>query len=57
MNILLEKQQQHDIKLILAETWTRKNPSIRWDLNPLDHGGSWVQIPSGVRIFPSLRFS
>ena len=23
----------------------------------LDHGGSWVQIPSGARIFPSLRFS
>ena len=33
-----------------------KNPSPRWDLNPrtlrdLDHGGSWVQIPSGARIF------
>ena len=23
----------------------------------LDHGGSWVQIPSGARIFLSLRFS
>ena len=23
----------------------------------LDHGGSWVQIPSGARIFPSLHFS
>ena len=23
----------------------------------LDHGGSWVQIPSGARIFPSLRIS
>ena len=22
-----------------------------------DGGGSWVQIPSGARIFPSLRFS
>ena len=31
---------------------SEKTPSSRWDLNPrLDHGGPWVQIPSGARSF------
>ena len=48
------------------EKWRlRKNSSPRWDLNPrpsthdppwLDHGGSWVQIPSGTRIFSESSF-
>ena len=50
VSILKMKQQQHDINL--RRTRKKKSESqMGFEPTTLDHGGSWVQIPSGTRIF------
>ena len=42
---------QLDSKTNISPLLVTESPEAQWLEHPIDYGGSWVQIPSGARIF------